>query len=89
MDESTQLKIEAFFMNQAQILIDKTLANNRTGNTISENISENKENKEVKGIFVNNKIESNLVKQMIDSYSNFKKLITNYKSNIKVDCLDN
>jgi DNA-directed RNA polymerase len=74
LDEVTQLKIEKFLMNQAQILIDKTLARHRTGNKIS--------------IF-ETKFESKLVKQIIDSASDFKKLITNYKTNIKEVCLDN
>lgn len=76
LDEATQLKIERFLMNQAQILIEKSLANNRTDNTISNS-------KEVKSIFVTNKIDSKLVKQMIESESDFIKLITNYKTNIK------
>ena len=88
MDETTQLKIETFLMNQAQILMDKTLAKNKTGNTISENKSENNK---VKGIFVKNKIDHKLVKHFIDSESDFKKLVTNYKSNINIKevCLNN
>ena len=48
LDEVTQLKIERFLMNQAQILTDQTLARNRTGNTISNGTA-------VKGIFVTKK----------------------------------
>lgn len=56
-------------MNKAKILIDKTLANNNTGKPISVN---NLETKSVQGLFVNNKIGSKLVKQLIDSESYFK-----------------
>ena len=82
MDEVTQLKFEIFLMKQAQILIDKTIASNKTGNTISNS-------NEVKVICVNHKIDSKLVKQMIESESDFKKLITNYKYNITEVCLAN
>ena len=76
LDEVTQLKIETFLMNQAQILIDK--------NSESKDINISK----VKtGNFINRKVDSEVIKQMIDSKSDFIKLITNYKYNIKEVCL--
>jgi DNA-directed RNA polymerase len=74
LDEATQIKIEIFLMNQAQILLENTLSKNKTGSTI---INSNG----VQDLYVNYKIDSKLVQQLIESESDFNKLITNYTSN--------
>jgi hypothetical protein len=79
LDDVTQLKIEKFLMDQAQIFIEAKLSSKGKNNTISNGSQ---------GIFVNRKIDSEVVKQLIESESDFKKLITNYKYNIKEVCLN-
>lgn len=77
LDERSQVKIERFLMNQAQIYIDRVLASKVT----------TKRNGAL-GIFVNRKIDSEVANQMIESKSDFKQLITNYKKNIEEVCLN-
>ena len=78
LDYETQLKIEKFLMNQGQILIDETEKldsqdlNNSNGS---------------RGTFISRSVDTQINHQMIDSMSDFKKLITNYKENIKELCL--
>jgi hypothetical protein len=64
LNETTQLKIEKYLINQAQILIDKRLAHN-----ISGNISSNSKLAQAK--IVNSKIDSELIKQTIYSGSRY------------------
>jgi len=66
-------------INPAKIIIEKELSPKNTPK---------KNNEGSKDIFVNRKIDSEIAKQMIESQSDFTKLITNYKYNIKEICLN-
>ena len=74
LNEETQLKIETFLMNQAQILIDQKLE------LESKNL---KINTGKTGTFINRSVDSEIIKHLKNSQSDFIKLITNYKYNIK------